>query len=137
MQEMTFYLGLRLSILFIFLFGSCDFIFRVLWQMWYAVSKSLAEEAAWNFAKENGIDMVVLNPRVGYRAHVAAHTKPKRSCFIEAGQWRVPSSVLIFFQTTRLLICNDSALFLRNYLSKFDHELGLCRRCSHCTYLSI
>lgn len=33
-----------------------------IYQMWYAASKTLAEEAAWKFQKENGIDMVVLNP---------------------------------------------------------------------------
>lgn len=31
-------------------------------QSWYRLSKTLAEEAAWKFAKENGIDMVVINP---------------------------------------------------------------------------
>lgn len=30
--------------------------------MWYVLSKTLAEEAAWKFAKENGIDMVTINP---------------------------------------------------------------------------
>ncbi|KAE8721237.1 NAD(P)-binding Rossmann-fold superfamily protein [Hibiscus syriacus] len=29
---------------------------------WYMASKTLAEEAAWKFAKANGIDLVVLNP---------------------------------------------------------------------------
>ncbi|XP_074284443.1 phenylacetaldehyde reductase-like [Silene latifolia] len=29
---------------------------------WYALSKTLAEEAAWKFAKENNIDMVSINP---------------------------------------------------------------------------
>ncbi|KAG7596420.1 unnamed protein product [Arabidopsis thaliana] len=29
---------------------------------WYPLSKILAENAAWEFAKDNGIDMVVLNP---------------------------------------------------------------------------
>ncbi|KAI9076914.1 hypothetical protein K1719_041130 [Acacia pycnantha] len=29
---------------------------------WYSLGKTLAEEAAWKFAKENGIDLVALNP---------------------------------------------------------------------------
>ncbi|XP_062173274.1 phenylacetaldehyde reductase-like [Alnus glutinosa] len=29
---------------------------------WYVVSKTLAEEAAWKFAKEKGIDLVAINP---------------------------------------------------------------------------
>ncbi|XP_057807763.1 phenylacetaldehyde reductase-like isoform X2 [Salvia miltiorrhiza] len=29
---------------------------------WYILSKTLAEQAAWNFANENGIDLVVMNP---------------------------------------------------------------------------
>ncbi|XP_010557804.1 PREDICTED: cinnamoyl-CoA reductase 1-like [Tarenaya hassleriana] len=31
-------------------------------KLWYSLSKTLAEEAAWRFAKENGIDMVTINP---------------------------------------------------------------------------
>ncbi|GMH04430.1 hypothetical protein Nepgr_006269 [Nepenthes gracilis] len=31
-------------------------------KLWYYLSKTLAEQAAWKFAKENGIDLVVLNP---------------------------------------------------------------------------
>lgn len=31
---------------------------------WYLISKTLAEESAWKFAKENGIDMVSVNPGV-------------------------------------------------------------------------
>lgn len=30
--------------------------------MWYVLSKTLAESAAWNFAKEKGLDMVTINP---------------------------------------------------------------------------
>ncbi|XP_021862311.1 phenylacetaldehyde reductase isoform X2 [Spinacia oleracea] len=29
---------------------------------WYVLSKTMAEEAAWNFVKEKGIDMVTINP---------------------------------------------------------------------------
>ncbi|KAA8549771.1 hypothetical protein F0562_001211 [Nyssa sinensis] len=31
-------------------------------KMWYVLSKTLAEDAAWKFAKEKGIDMVAINP---------------------------------------------------------------------------
>lgn len=30
--------------------------------MWYVLSKTLAEDAAWKFVKEKGIDMVTINP---------------------------------------------------------------------------
>jgi nucleoside-diphosphate-sugar epimerase len=29
---------------------------------WYVLSKTLAEKAAWDFVKEKGLDMVVINP---------------------------------------------------------------------------
>ena len=31
-------------------------------QLWYPLSKTLAEKAAWDFAKENDLDVVVVNP---------------------------------------------------------------------------
>lgn len=31
-------------------------------QLWYLLSKTLAEDAAWKFAKENDLDLVVVNP---------------------------------------------------------------------------
>lgn len=31
-------------------------------QLWYQLSKTLAEEAAWKYAKEKGMDMVTINP---------------------------------------------------------------------------
>ena len=32
------------------------------YQLWYTLSKTLAEEAAWKLARENGTDMVTVNP---------------------------------------------------------------------------
>ncbi|KAK4407417.1 Cinnamoyl-CoA reductase 1 [Sesamum angolense] len=37
-----------------------DFCTRT--QQWYSLSKTLAEQAAWKFAKEKGIDLIVINP---------------------------------------------------------------------------
>ncbi|GKV13824.1 hypothetical protein SLEP1_g24797 [Rubroshorea leprosula] len=34
------------------------------YQLWYMLSKTLAEDAAWKFAKDNGIDLVTINPGV-------------------------------------------------------------------------
>lgn len=31
-------------------------------KLWYALSKTLAEDSAWKYAKQHGIDMVVMNP---------------------------------------------------------------------------
>ena len=31
-------------------------------QVWYPLSKTLAEKAAWKFAKEKALDIVVVNP---------------------------------------------------------------------------
>lgn len=36
-------------------------IFKLL-QQWYVLSKTLSEDAAWKFAKENAIDIVTINP---------------------------------------------------------------------------
>ena len=36
--------------------------FNLFLQLWYMLSKYLAEEAAWKFCKENGIDLVTINP---------------------------------------------------------------------------
>lgn len=42
---------------FHFFFCSLNFL-----QLWYVLSKTLAEDAAWKFVKEKGIDMVTINP---------------------------------------------------------------------------
>lgn len=43
--------------------ANCIFLTNVgFLQSWYMLSKTLAEEAAWKFAKEKGIDIVTINP---------------------------------------------------------------------------
>lgn len=34
----------------------------LVWQLWYAYAKTLAEKEAWRLAKEENIDLVVVNP---------------------------------------------------------------------------
>ncbi|KAL6311810.1 hypothetical protein AAG906_033286 [Vitis piasezkii] len=41
---------------------SCTKVPSIRRVLWYVLSKTLAEEAAWKFAKENGIDLVTMNP---------------------------------------------------------------------------
>jgi nucleoside-diphosphate-sugar epimerase len=36
-------------------------------QDWYALSKTLAEKASWDFVEEKGLDMVVINPSGTFR----------------------------------------------------------------------
>lgn len=48
--------------LLFFFFLYADAIKLVSFQLWYVLSKTLAEEAAWKFAKENSIDLVTINP---------------------------------------------------------------------------
>lgn len=37
-------------------------IYIIVRQSWYMLSKTLAEEAAWKFAREKGMDLVTVNP---------------------------------------------------------------------------
>ncbi|XP_072997947.1 phenylacetaldehyde reductase-like isoform X1 [Typha latifolia] len=37
-------------------------LYEELYKMWYGLSKTLAEEAAWKFSKDNAVDMVSINP---------------------------------------------------------------------------
>ncbi|XP_071902074.1 cinnamoyl-CoA reductase CAD2-like [Coffea arabica] len=38
------------------------FFLLFFFQLWYVLSKTLAEDAAWKFVKEKGLDMVTINP---------------------------------------------------------------------------
>ena len=119
------------------LLSSCDLNCLVLWQMWYAVSKTLAEEAAWRFSKENGIDMVALNPGRVIGPMLQPTLNASVAVLLKLINGVCPLLILSFFKPTELFTCNDFVLFPRDNLSKFNHELGLRRRCSCCTYLSI
>jgi len=53
-------------------FYNLVFIFVMCWcvkclcveQLWYSLSKTLAEKAVWDFAKESGLDVVTVNPGI-------------------------------------------------------------------------
>ncbi|KAI4332122.1 hypothetical protein L6164_017057 [Bauhinia variegata] len=55
--------NIMIAVYIIFQCSSTLFLFPILcFQMWYTLSKTLAEEAAWEFIKQNNIDMVAVKP---------------------------------------------------------------------------
>ncbi|XP_073129257.1 phenylacetaldehyde reductase-like [Henckelia pumila] len=56
-----------------------DLVFCEEIKAWYCLSKTLAEEAAWKFSKEKGIDLEVMNP--GYV--IGPRLQPTRNCTTE------------------------------------------------------
>lgn len=45
-----------------YVYITCAFLLSNFPQLWYPLSKTLAEECAWKFSKDNGIDLVIINP---------------------------------------------------------------------------
>ncbi|EOX96631.1 NAD(P)-binding Rossmann-fold superfamily protein [Theobroma cacao] len=61
---------------------------------WYTLSKTLAEEAAWRFAKENGIDLVSINPGLvfGPLLQPALNSSPLVILHLAKGEHIFPTS---------------------------------------------
>ncbi|XWS32507.1 hypothetical protein CRYUN_Cryun23aG0164200 [Craigia yunnanensis] len=67
-------------------------------KLWYMVSKTLAEEAAWRFAKDNRIDLVTLNPGfvVGPLLQPALNFSSEVVLALTKGKQTLPSSTYRF-----------------------------------------
>ncbi|KAH6765885.1 Rossmann-fold superfamily protein [Perilla frutescens var. hirtella] len=70
-------------------------------QLWYILSKILAEEAATKFAKENGIDLVVINPGLVIGPLLQPTLNETSQCFltlISQGKWTnaMPGGIFVF-----------------------------------------
>ncbi|KAH6761756.1 Rossmann-fold superfamily protein [Perilla frutescens var. hirtella] len=70
-------------------------------QLWYILSKILAEEAATKFAKENGIDLVVINPGLVIGPLLQPTLNESSQCFltlISQGKWTnaMPGGIFVF-----------------------------------------
>ena len=102
-------LGYHLS--FYFLLNLCGFNCQVLQQIWYAVSKTLAEEAAWKFARENHIDMVVLNPGMVIGPMLQPSLNASLGLLLELINGVFHLLVLSFFKPTKLS-CHDICVIL-------------------------
>eukprot|EP00897_Mesotaenium_endlicherianum_P008974 jgi/Mesen1/8104/ME000435S07279 len=65
--------------------------------MWYQLSKTLAERAAWAFAKERGLDLVVINPAmvIGRRLQPDMNASAEFIYNIVRGEWTTyPNSTM-------------------------------------------
>ncbi|XVF22890.1 hypothetical protein REPUB_Repub12eG0209700 [Reevesia pubescens] len=67
-------------------------------KLWYMVAKTLAEEAAWRFAKDNRIDLVVINPGfvAGPLLQPALNTSSEVVLALTKGEHNFPSSTYRF-----------------------------------------
>ncbi|KAK8693361.1 hypothetical protein V6N13_070946 [Hibiscus sabdariffa] len=67
-------------------------------KLWYMLSKTLAEEAAWRFAKDNQIDLVVLNPGyvIGPLLQPALNTTSELVLSLTRGENTLPTSTFRF-----------------------------------------
>ncbi|GMI66984.1 hypothetical protein like AT5G19440 [Hibiscus trionum] len=67
-------------------------------KLWYMLSKTLAEEAAWRFAKDNKIDLVVLNPGfvIGPLLQPALNTTSESFLSFTRGENTFPTSTYRF-----------------------------------------
>ncbi|KAE8665641.1 NAD(P)-binding Rossmann-fold superfamily protein [Hibiscus syriacus] len=65
---------------------------------WYMLSKTLAEEAAWRFAKDNRIDLVVLNPGfvIGPLLQPVLNTTSESIIYLTGGERSFPISTYRF-----------------------------------------
>ncbi|XVF22891.1 hypothetical protein REPUB_Repub12eG0209800 [Reevesia pubescens] len=61
---------------------------------WYPLAKTLAEEAAWRFAKDNGIDLVILHPGLvfGPLLHPTLNSSPLVILNLVKGEHKYPTS---------------------------------------------
>ncbi|KAK8565981.1 hypothetical protein V6N12_059525 [Hibiscus sabdariffa] len=67
-------------------------------KLWYMLSKTLAEEAAWRFAKDNRINLVVLNPGyvIGPLLQSALNTTSELVLSLTRGENTLPTSTFRF-----------------------------------------
>ncbi|KAG4173664.1 hypothetical protein ERO13_A11G073300v2 [Gossypium hirsutum] len=103
-------------------------------KLWYVASKTLAEEAAWRFAEENRMDLVVLNPGfvVGPLLQpslnctsevVLAHTRDVAYAHIQA--FEIPSATGRYCLVERVVEFPE----ILKTLNELYPTLGLERKC--------
>ncbi|XP_011025486.1 PREDICTED: cinnamoyl-CoA reductase 1-like isoform X3 [Populus euphratica] len=90
-----------------------DSAFCVSNKLWYMASKTLAEEAAWKFAKEKGIDMVTINPGFVIGPLLQPTLKSTAELFLDhinGGAPRLPSEIYRFVDVRDVAYAHIQAL---------------------------
>ncbi|KAL6129730.1 hypothetical protein ACLB2K_073079 [Fragaria x ananassa] len=67
-------------------------------KLWYMLSKTLAEEAAWRFAKEKGIDIITINPGlvIGPLLQPTLNTSVEKILNLVDGTEKFPNTTYVF-----------------------------------------
>ena len=85
-------------------------------QIWYSVSKTLAERAAWDFAEKEGLQIAVLNPGMvlGPMLTPSVNTSLRLLLQILGGQSITVSCCVANLQKMNIYICSHGTKYLKS-----------------------
>lgn len=89
-------------------------------QLWYPMSKTLAEKSAWDFAKEKGLDVVVVNPGTVMGPVISPKLNASMILLVRLLQGKYPLENLPIFCNYFLTLSAHIGLISYLYLAKFN-----------------
>lgn len=87
-------------------------IFYLCCQLWYLLSKTLAEEAAWKFAKENSLDLISVNPAMVVGPLLQAELNTSAANILNLINGNFGSSIMLCCNRILLLLALSESEFI-------------------------